>query len=126
MKQKFNVLDSYNVPVYEKEKASQLLDSINFTNNNLKPGVTIYRSRHSASFGKNSTYLSTDTSRLSHKPIYNQEGIDGYERSNQIGEEKVEAEATNMKLEEAAFGVVEEAAEDKAKEMVIKVKMWFT
>ena len=31
-----------------------------------------------------------------------------------------------MKAEEAAVRVIKEATEDKAKEMVIKVKMWFT
>ena len=30
MKQKMNVLDHYNVPLYEEDKVRQLLDNINF------------------------------------------------------------------------------------------------
>ena len=58
MKQTFNVLDNYNVPLYEEEKVSQLLENINSPNNDLKTEVTIFISRHSAGFGTASKYLS--------------------------------------------------------------------
>ena len=63
-RQNFNVLNHYNVNLYEEDKVSQLLDNINFQNKNLKNEVNIYISIHSASFKKASTYLSTVISRL--------------------------------------------------------------
>ena len=54
----FNELGNYNVPLYEEYKVRQLLDNINCPNNNLKTGVNIFRSSHSASFKIASTYLS--------------------------------------------------------------------
>ena len=38
-KQTFNVLGNYNVPLYEKDKVSKLLDNINIPNNYLKMEV---------------------------------------------------------------------------------------
>ena len=64
MKQIFNVLENYNIPLYEEDKVRQLLDDIHFQNNNLKTEVNICKSRHSASFETYSTYLSTVISRL--------------------------------------------------------------
>ena len=65
MKQKINVLENYNFPLYEEDKVRQILDNINFLNNNFKTEVDICRSRHSAIFETASTYLSTVISRLS-------------------------------------------------------------
>ena len=36
MKQTFNMLENYNVPIYEEDKVRKLLDNINFQNNHLK------------------------------------------------------------------------------------------
>ena len=58
MRQIFNVLWSYNVPLCGDYKARQLLDNINFPNNDLKTEVNIYRSSHSYIFKTYSTYLS--------------------------------------------------------------------
>ena len=40
-----------------------------------------------------------------------------------MGQGEEEAEAANLKADEAAVGVFEEAAEDKTKEIEIKMKM---
>ena len=40
-KQTFNLIDNYNVPLYDEEKFRQLLDNINFPNNDLKTEVNI-------------------------------------------------------------------------------------
>ena len=64
MKKKFNVMERYNVPLYEEDKFRQLFDNINCTKNNFKAEVDIYISRHSARFDTASTYLSTVISRL--------------------------------------------------------------
>ena len=64
MKQTFNVLDNYNIRLYEEYKVRQLLDHINFPNNDLKTEVNICRSSHSDSFETASTYLATVISRL--------------------------------------------------------------
>ena len=58
MKQTFNVLDNYNVPLYEEDKFRQLLDNINCPKNDFKTEVNICRYIHSDSFEKASTYLS--------------------------------------------------------------------
>ena len=47
-------------------------------------------------------------------------------KSTHLGEAEEDSEASNLKLEAAVTGVVEEAAEDEAKEIEIKVKMGFT
>ena len=52
--------------------------------------------------------------------------MDGYRISTQLEEEERESEAYNLKAEEAAVGVVEEAAEEEAKVIEIKVKLGFT
>ena len=49
------------------------------------------------------------------RPGHHQEGMDRYGRSTQLGEEEEDSEATDLKAEETAVGVVEEAAEDEAK-----------
>ena len=49
-KKKLNVLDNYNVPLYEKDKVRQLLDNINCPNNDLKTKVIICISIHSDIF----------------------------------------------------------------------------
>ena len=64
MKQKFNVLENYNFPLYEEDKVRQLLDKIKFPDNNLKNEVNVCRSSHRAIFEKASTYLSAFISRL--------------------------------------------------------------
>ena len=64
MKQTFNVIYTYNVTLYEDDKVRQLLDYINFPNNDLKTDVTICRSIHSASFYTAFAYLSTVISLL--------------------------------------------------------------
>ena len=64
MKQTFNVIENYNVPLYDEDKFRQLLDNINCTNNDLKTEVNICRSIHSSSFGTVSAYLSIVISRL--------------------------------------------------------------
>ena len=64
MKQTFNVIYTYNVTLYENDKVRQLLDYINFPNNDLKTDVTICRSIHSASFYTAFAYLSTVISLL--------------------------------------------------------------
>ena len=64
MKQTFNVIDDYNVPLYEEDKVRQLLDEINGLNNNLKNEVDICRAIHSSSFKTASTHLSTFISHL--------------------------------------------------------------
>ena len=63
-KQKFNVIENYKVPLYEEDKARQLLDNTNCPKNYLKTEVNICRSSHSASSKTSSTYLSTVISRL--------------------------------------------------------------
>ena len=63
---------------------------------------------------------------FSQRPNYHQEVMDGYRISTQLEEEERESEAYNLKAEEAAVGVVEEAAEEEAKVIEIKVKMWLT
>ena len=50
MKQDFNVLDNYNVTLYEEDKVRQLLDNIKSPNNDLKTEVNICISSHSSSF----------------------------------------------------------------------------
>ena len=65
MRQTFNVIDNYNVPLYEEDKVKQLLDNINCLNNDLKTEVNIYRSSQSASFETASTCLSTGISKKS-------------------------------------------------------------
>ena len=49
------------------------------------------------------------------QPSHHQEGTDRYGRSTHLKEEEDETEATYLEAEEAEVGVVEEAAEDKAK-----------
>ena len=63
---------------------------------------------------------------FSQQPSHHQEVMDGDGRSTQLGEEEEEAEAVDFKEEEAAVGVVEEATEEEAKEIEIKVKMVLT
>ena len=63
-KQKLNVYENYNVPVYEEDKVRQLLENINFPNNYLKTEVNICRYIHSAIFKAVSIYLLTVISRL--------------------------------------------------------------
>ena len=48
--------------------------------------------------------------------------MDGDGSSTQMGWEKEEAEATNIKAEEAALRLVEDATEDKEKEIETKLK----
>ena len=81
MKQTFNVLDNYNVPLYEEETFRQLLDNINSPNKYLKTEVNICISGHSASFHKDSTYPSTVTSRLLRET---QSSTGRYGRSQQV------------------------------------------
>ena len=57
MKQTFNVLDNYNVTLYEEYKVRQLLDNINGPNNDLKTEVNIFISSHGATFDTASAYL---------------------------------------------------------------------
>ena len=64
IKQKFNVLENYNVSLNEDDNVRQLLYNISFPNKYLKTEVNICRSSHSASFKKASTYLSTVISRI--------------------------------------------------------------
>ena len=64
MKQTFNVIENYNVPLYDEDKFRQLLDKINFLNNYYKTEVNICRFNHSDSFTLASTYLLTCISRL--------------------------------------------------------------
>ena len=52
--------------------------------------------------------------------------MDGGGRSTHLGEEEAESEAANLKVEEAAVEVFKKAAEDKAKEIEIKVKIGLT
>ena len=59
MKQRFNLLDNHNVPLYEEDKVL-----INYSKNNFKTEVNICRYSHSASFETASTYLSKVISRL--------------------------------------------------------------
>ena len=66
MKQICNVLENYNVPLYEDYKVMQLLGNIHFPNNDLKTKVNICRSIHSASF-------ETAYQAFSHIPSHNQE-----------------------------------------------------
>ena len=62
-KQKFNLLENYNVPLYEEVKVRQLLDNINVPKK-IKTEVNICRSSHSSSSKTASTYLSTVISPL--------------------------------------------------------------
>ena len=64
MKQTFNVIENYIVPLYEEEKFGKLLDNINFPKNDLKTEVNICRSSHSSIFETASTYLSTVISHI--------------------------------------------------------------
>ena len=64
MKQTFNVLVNYNVPLYKEDKVRQLLDNINSPNKKFKTVVNIGRSSHSNSFKIASTHLSTVKSSL--------------------------------------------------------------
>ena len=57
IKQTFNVIDNYNVPLYEEEKVRKILDNTNRPNNYLKAEFKICRSSHSARFETASTYL---------------------------------------------------------------------
>ena len=50
-------------------------------------------------------------------PSPHQKGMDGDGRSTQLVEEEEELEAADLKLEEAAVGVVEEDAKDESKEI---------
>ena len=47
-------------------------------------------------------------------------------RSTHLGEEKEEANVEDLKAEEAAVGMVEEAADDESKEIEVKVKIGLT
>ena len=49
--------------------------------------------------------------------MHHQEGIDVCGRSHHLGEEEEDAEADDLKAEEAVVGVAEEALEDKANEI---------
>ena len=64
LKSCFNVLQKYNVPVYEEEKVQRLLDNINCPNQELKTEVSICRSSHSDTFDQAATYIATVVSRL--------------------------------------------------------------
>ena len=64
MRQKFNVLDNYDVPLYEEDKVRQHLDNINCPNKKLKTEFNICISVYSDSFETASTYLSIVISRL--------------------------------------------------------------
>ena len=57
IKQTFNVIDNYNVPLYEEEKVRKILDNTNRPNNYLKAEFKICRSSHSARFETASIYL---------------------------------------------------------------------
>ena len=126
MRQKFNVLDNSNVPLYEEDKIRKLLDHINSPNNYFKTEVNICRSIHSARFNTAFIYLSTVILRLYRQPRHHQEDIDRDGRSIHLGQEEEGAEADYLKEEQAAVEVVEEAMEDKAKEIKIKVKIGLT
>ena len=63
-KKTFNVLENYNVPLYEEDKVRQFLNKINSSKKYLKTEANICRSSHSASFETASTYLSIIISRL--------------------------------------------------------------
>jgi hypothetical protein len=80
LKQIFNVLEKYNVPVYEEQKVQYLLDKVNCPNPELKTEVNICRSFHAASFENAATYMATVVSRIfpSSQPSsgrYNRRGI---------------------------------------------------
>ena len=60
------------------------------------------------------------------QPRHHQEDIDRDGRSIHLGQEEEGAEADYLKEEQAAVEVVEEAMEDKAKEIKIKVKIGLT
>ena len=64
MKQPFNVLENYIVPLYEEDTVRQILDNINCPNNNMKTEINVCISIHSDSFDIDSTYLSTVISPL--------------------------------------------------------------
>ena len=59
MKQTFNVIENYNIPLYEEYKVRQLLNNINSTNNDLKTDVDICIYSHSACSKTAYKYLST-------------------------------------------------------------------
>ena len=63
-KQKFNLLQNYNSPIYKVEKFRQPLDKINSPNKDFKTEVNICVSNHSATFETDYIYLSTVISRL--------------------------------------------------------------
>ena len=107
MRQKFNVLDNSNVPLYEEDKIRKLLDHINSPNNYFKTEVNICRSIHSARFNTAFIYLSTVILRLYHQPRHHREGMDGDGRSTQMGEEEEETGAAYLWAEEEVVGVAE-------------------
>ena len=125
-KQTFIVLESYNVPLYEEDKVRKILDHINFPQNNLKPEVKNCRSSHSVSSETSSTYLSTVISSLSLRNSHHQEGMNRSRSSTHLGEEEEEIETSDLKADQAVVWVFEEATEEEAKEIEIKVKMMFT
>ena len=55
----FNLLEKYDVPLYEEQMVKNLLDHIMSPNTDFKTEVNICRSSHSYTFVKASTYLST-------------------------------------------------------------------
>ena len=60
----FNVHQTYNVPLYEKDKVDYLLDKINCPDKEFQIQVSIARSSHSKTFVQASTYLQTEVSRI--------------------------------------------------------------
>ena len=64
LKDIFNVLEKYSVPLYKDQMVEHLLDHIMSPNTELNTEVTIFRSPHSSTFVKASTYLSTVVTRL--------------------------------------------------------------
>ena len=58
------MLEKYGAPLYEEQMVEHLLDQIMSPNTELKTEVNIFRSSHSSTFFKASTYLSTVVARL--------------------------------------------------------------
>ena len=50
MRQHINVIENYNIPLYDEYKVRKILDNINCPNNYFKSEVNIWRYNHSDSF----------------------------------------------------------------------------
>ena len=80
LKEGFNTLEQYGVPVHEENKAKMLMEKVQYSNQELKSEVILCRSKHN-NFSDAATYLQTAVTRIfpTYQPSSGRYGKRGHE-----------------------------------------------